>query len=91
MTPENRNVIRKTGSLAALNKMQVTLICYANLFRIAPETEALFKNDLTSQAKKLMDTLTFIVDHLDEPETLLPAAESSTASLAFCGTLRKIR
>jgi|GEM_PF-490263 len=74
MTPEIRNVIRKTWSLAALNKMQVTLIFYANLFRIAPETEALFKNDLTSQAKKLMDTLTFIVDHLDEPETLLPAA-----------------
>ena len=74
MTPTNLNVIRRTWSLAALNKMQVTLIFYANLFQIAPDTEVLFKNDLTSQATKLMDTLTFIVDHLDEPETLLPAA-----------------
>ena len=74
MTSTNLNCIRKTWSLAALNKMQVALIFYANLFRIAPETEALFKNDLTSQATKLMDTLTFIVDHLDEPEALLPAA-----------------
>ena len=74
MTPTNLNVIRRTWSLAALNKMQVTLIFYANLFRIAPGTEVLFKNDLTSQAAKLMDTLTFIVDHLDEPEALLPAA-----------------
>ena len=54
--------------------MQVTLIFYANLFRIAPDTEVLFKSDLTSQATKLMDTLTFIVDHLDEPEALLPTA-----------------
>ena len=69
MTSTNLNCIRKTWSLAALNKMQVALIFYANLFRIAPETEALFKNDLTSQGEKLMDTLTFVVDHLDEPET----------------------
>lgn len=74
MTSTNLNCIRKTWSLAALNKMQVALIFYANLFRIAPETEALFKNDLTSQGEKLMDTLAFLVDHLDEPETLLPAA-----------------
>ena len=74
MTPTNLNIIRRTWSLAALNKMQVTLIFYANLFRIAPDTEVLFKSDLTSQATKLMDTLTFIVDHLDEPEALLPAA-----------------
>ena len=74
MTPTNLNIIRRTWSLAALNKMQVTLIFYANLFRIAPETEVLFKNDLTSQSTKLMDTLTFIVDHLDEPEALLPVA-----------------
>ena len=74
MAPTNLNDIRRTWSLAALNKMQVTLLFSANLFRIAPDTEVLFKNDLTSQAKKLMDTLTFIVDHLDEPETLLPAA-----------------
>ena len=74
MTSTNLNCIRKTWSLAALNKMQVALIFYANLFRIAPETEALFKNDLTSQGEKLMDTLAFVVDHLDEPETLLPAA-----------------
>ncbi|MCH1531999.1 MAG: hypothetical protein L7S68_04890, partial [Planktomarina temperata] len=54
MTPKNLNVIRRTWSLAALNKMQVTVIFYVNLFRIAPDTEILFKNDLTSQAKKLM-------------------------------------
>ena len=69
MTSTNLNCIRKTWSLAALNKMQVALIFYANLFRIAPETEALFKNDLTSQGEKLMDTLVFVVDHLDEPAT----------------------
>jgi hemoglobin-like flavoprotein len=74
MTPTNLNIIRRPWSLAALNKMQVTLIFYANLFRITPNTEVLFKNDLTSQATKLMDTLTFIVDHPDEPEALLPAA-----------------
>ena len=52
MTPTNLNVIRRTWSLAALNKMQVTVIFYANLFRIVPDTEILFKNDLTSQAKQ---------------------------------------
>lgn len=67
MTPECLNFIRKTWSLAALNQAQAARIFYANLFRIAPETEVLFKNDLTSQGEKLMDTLTFVVDHLDTP------------------------
>lgn len=74
MTPERLNFILKTWSLAALNQAQAARIFYANLFRIAPETEVLFKNDLTSQGEKLMDTLTFVVDHLDEPDILLPAA-----------------
>lgn len=30
----------------------------------------MFGEDMTSQGRKLMDTINFVVDHLDEPEAL---------------------
>ena len=84
MTSTNLNCIRKTWSLAALNKMQVALIFYANLFRIAPETEALFKNDLTSQGEKLMDTLPSLW-------TILTNQKPSSRQHAICAPAEKLR
>lgn len=47
---------------------------YGRLFRIAPETRALFSDDIKAQGRKLTATLGFVVDHLDRPEILGPAA-----------------
>ncbi|MEM1076706.1 MAG: globin domain-containing protein [Pseudomonadota bacterium] len=67
--------IRKTWSLAAAIPEQVAHVFYANLFRTDPSTKPLFVGDLELQGRKLIQTLGFIVDHLDEQQKLLPAAQ----------------
>jgi len=67
--------IRRTWAMAAADQATTTQVFYTRLFEIAPETEALFKEDLAVQGVKLAETLGFIVDHLDEPDDLLPAAK----------------
>lgn len=49
-------------------------IFYDRLFADAPDTRALFRNDMAEQRRKLMLTLTFIVGHLDRLDVLLPQA-----------------
>lgn len=73
--PDSANtLIRRSWSLAIADKDSLARIFYSKLFEIAPDTQALFKNDLNQQGKKLVATLGFIVDSLDEPETLMDAA-----------------
>lgn len=47
---------------------------YANLFRLDPSTKPLFVGDMGLQGRKLTETLTFIVDNISDPDTLVPAA-----------------
>jgi nitric oxide dioxygenase len=45
---------------------------YNRLFEIAPETRALFHNDMQVQGRKLMQTLLMAVNALNHMEVLLP-------------------
>ena len=47
---------------------------YANLFRIDETAKPLFVGNLDMQGRKLVETLGFIIDHLDTPDVILPAA-----------------
>lgn len=47
---------------------------YCLLFERAPETRALFKNDMTEQGQKLVLTLATVVGGLDRLDTILPVA-----------------
>ena len=66
--------IRSTWAAAAEDSPAVARAFYANLFRMAPETERLFSGDMEVQGGKLMATLGFVVEQLEAPDTLLPAA-----------------
>jgi len=66
--------IRASWSLAAMDADRTARVFYANLFRLDPSTKPLFVGDLTLQGRKLAQTLAFIVDHLDAPDILMPAA-----------------
>jgi hemoglobin-like flavoprotein len=44
------------------------------LFAIEPSLRSLFKGDMVAQGEKLMSLLGHIVDGLNQPETILPAA-----------------
>lgn len=49
-------------------------IFYENLFEIAPQTRALFPQKIDDQGRKLVETLSWIVDHLDQDAALHEAA-----------------
>lgn len=73
--PTQHDLVRSTWALAALDPERTSRSFYANLFRIDPTTKPLFVGDLTLQGRKLADTLTFVVDHLDDGDRLLPVAQ----------------
>ena len=74
MTDEDVDLIRQTWALAAAVPEQTAQTFYGNLFRLDSSTKPLFVGDLDLQGRKLTQTLTFIVDHLDDVDVLLQAA-----------------
>jgi len=51
-------------------------IFYEILFDIAPHTRTLFPQSLDDQGRKLVQTLSWIVDHLEKEEELMAAASA---------------
>lgn len=72
--PDAKLLLRRSWAEAIANKKSLGLLFYSKLFHLAPNTEALFKEDMDSQALKLIATLSFIIDSLDEEDALLTAA-----------------
>lgn len=68
--------IRRSWAKAVAAGDLVGRIFYSNLFEIAPESRAMFPEVIDDQAEKLLQTLNWIIDHLDDAESLIPAAES---------------
>lgn len=68
--------IRKNWADTASAHDIVGTIFYTHLFKIAPDTRPLFPESLDAQGRKLVQTLSWILDHLDEPDDLVPAAEN---------------
>lgn len=67
-------LLRQSWSTAVADRTTLARLFYTRLFQIAPDTEVLFEKDLTAQGRKLVATLSFIIDNLDDPDSLLPAA-----------------
>jgi len=72
--PDEIERIRITWAQAASDPDRMGQTFYANLFRIDPSTRPLFVGDSDKQARKLSEALTFIIDHLDDGDALIPAA-----------------
>ena len=68
--------IRKNWALAVAAGDIVGTIFYAKLFEIAPEVRHLFPEIIDDQARKLLQTLNWIVDHLEDGEQLIATAEA---------------
>ncbi len=67
--------VRSTWALAAADPDRTARTFYGNLFRHDPTTKPLFVHDLDLQGRKLTQMLAFVIDHLDDAEVLMPAAE----------------
>ena len=68
--------IRRTWAMASAGGDVVATLFYNRLFEISPEARGMFQDDMGEQGRKLMQTLNWIVDHVDAPETLRPRAEA---------------
>ncbi len=62
--------IRQNWAHAVAAKEIVGRLFYEHLFRIAPQTRPMFPDTLDEQGRKLVQTLSWIVDHLDQPDAL---------------------
>jgi nitric oxide dioxygenase len=56
-------------------EVSVVMLFYGRLFEMAPEVRSLFKINIRDQARKLMDTLSMVVDAVDRFEVLRPRLE----------------
>ncbi|MEM6480704.1 MAG: globin domain-containing protein [Pseudomonadota bacterium] len=72
--PDNNARVRATWALAVADKDRTARVFYSNLFRLDGTTKPLFQGDMELQGRKLMQTLSFIVDHLEDMDVLVPAA-----------------
>lgn len=71
---EEIRAIRKSWAHLSQAREIAGPLFYERLFAIAPQTRALFREDIELQGRKLMATIGFVVDHLDDPEPLTTAA-----------------
>ncbi len=74
LTDSDIERIRATWARVAPLSGMASELFYGRLFKLAPDIKPLFKSDLKLQGVKLVATLAYIVDHLDEPEKLNKAA-----------------
>lgn len=67
MTPQEIGLVR--ASFAQLHRRRIETAClfYERLFTSAPDTRSLFRNDIESQARNLMEMLTVALAMLNDP------------------------
>ncbi len=68
------NVLRVSWSRAVTDPDALARLFYAKLFALAPETEDLFQADMAAQGRKLIATLSFVIDNIDDQQILHAAA-----------------
>jgi hemoglobin-like flavoprotein len=70
MTQEQKDEIRNSWNMVQPMADKAGLLFYQKLFSLAPGVRSLFKNDITDQANKLMQVLKYVVEHLDNMQSL---------------------
>lgn len=63
-------LIRASWAEAVTDPSTTSRLFYGRLFQEHPHLRALFGEDMVGQGRKLMDTINFVVDHLEEPDAL---------------------
>src|SRR5258708_18448232 len=76
MTPDQVKLVQQSFAKVAPIADQAAVIFYDRLFEVSPQVKAMFPADMTEQRKKLMATLSVVVNVLGNLETILPAARA---------------
>ena len=72
MRPEQITLVQSSFRAFAPVAWNASAEFYAELFRMAPDTRALFPSDLGEQRRKLIQTLTAVVNGLSYPQVMMP-------------------
>ncbi len=73
MTPDQKDIVRRTWALIVPDGDAAARLFYGRLFAIAPEVEPLFATtDAAAQRRKLLAALAAAVAGLDTPDRLIP-------------------
>jgi hemoglobin-like flavoprotein len=76
MTPDQVKAVQASFAKVVPIADTAAGIFYSRLFEIAPEVKPLFRSDMAEQGRKLMRTLTVVVNGLGNLEAILPAASA---------------
>ena len=76
MTPDQVKLVQQSFAKLAPITDQAAVMFYDRLFEVAPHVKAMFPADLTEQRRKLMATLSAVVNGLGTLESVLPAASA---------------
>ncbi len=87
MTVEQVHHLRKTFALVERHPEVAALVFYQELFLIDPSLRVLFREDISGQARKLMEMLGAALRLLDEPARLVPILEELGLRHAAYGVL----
>jgi nitric oxide dioxygenase len=74
MTSDQIELIQQSFTKVAPISVKAAALFYGRLFEIAPKVKPLFRADMAEQGRKLMATLTVVVNGLGNLETILPTA-----------------
>ena len=84
MTPDQVKLVQQSFAKVAPMADQAAVMFYDRLFEIAPAVKSLFPADMSEQRRKLMATLTIVVNGLSNLEQILPAvAALATRHVAY--------
>ena len=76
MNPAQIKLVQESYAKVAPIADQAAVMFYNRLFEVAPQVRAMFPADLTEQRKKLMATLSVVVNGLSNLQSVLPAARA---------------
>ena len=76
MTPNQIELVQQSCIKVVPISDKAAALFYGRLFEIAPDVMLLFHGDMTEQGRKLMTTLTVVVNGLGKLDSILPAASA---------------
>jgi nitric oxide dioxygenase len=76
VTPDQKILVKESFGLVAPMADAAAELFYNRLFELDPSLRPMFRGDMQSQGRKLMQTIAVVVRGLDRLETLIPAVEA---------------
>lgn len=75
MTPQQISLVKNSWQKVLPIADTAATLFYQRLFELDPQLRSLFTHDMQDQGRKLMNTITFAVNSLDNPAAIVPAVE----------------